>query len=182
MHTPVPILWGIIVWATLFVASSTLAIMQLCGLANFCDSSVMLLIAYGCAGLLATMLSIRETWRLGKHKLCTAIPNRVVVAPNVIIPVVETELVDAYGAYDDLEERILIDPRQLAVAKHEVLLHELMHIVDIKLVDAGIVEEPPSERYTEHASGTLFLMLTASGLWNGVTPKETMEWLDTHPE
>lgn len=118
-----------------------------------------------------------QSWRRPKRCPDSTLPSEVVVALDVVVPVVQAELKDPHiGCYDGLNQRIMIHPDQHEVGKHQVLLHEMMHIVNHKLREAGIVQRAPGEHYITNASGALFMMLALSGLWNGVTPEEAEEW------
>lgn len=108
------------------------------------------------------------------------LPREVVVAPGQVLKVTEVESVgDVYGCCDFRRQEIQISSRLHPVEKHLILLHELIHIAGEKLKLSGVVKRQPPEEYTTELAGVLFLMLAYSGLWNGVTPEEAKEYVES---
>ncbi len=106
------------------------------------------------------------------------LPEKVFVAPNQTVSVIEKEAGDSLGCCNLKKEVIYVNSEQHPVGKHLILFHEMIHIAVEKIKMSGLVKRQPSEEFVTNLAGTLFLMLAMSGLWNGVTPEETQEFLN----
>jgi len=105
------------------------------------------------------------------------IPVKIVVGPDQVFSVEQTGLNGPLGCYDRGRDRILIEVNQHPAGKHEILLHEMIHVVCEKIKAAGLAKRQPSEEFITYLAGGLFPMLACSGLWNGVSPEEAMQWV-----
>lgn len=106
------------------------------------------------------------------------LPKKIFVAPDQTVSVIEKKMKDCLGCCNLRKEVIYINSDQHPVGKHCILFHEMIHIAAEKLKMSGLVKRQPSEEFVTNLTGTLFLMLALSGLWNGVTPKEARELLE----
>lgn len=109
-----------------------------------------------------------------KRGVRRALPRRVCVAPGAFFAVREEVLEGKLGYCDPKKMEIVVDSRLPWPGKNSILLHELLHVVEEKLLAAGVISRRPSHDYVTHASGVLFAILATSGLWNGVTPEEAL--------
>lgn len=48
-----------------------------------------------------------------------------------------------------------------------------------KLKLSGVAKRQPPEEFVTELAGVLFLTLAYSGLWNGVTPEEAREYVES---
>lgn len=105
------------------------------------------------------------------------IPESIVSAPGQQLPVIQKELSGNLGYFDPKLCEIGIEVNQHPVGKHHILLHEMLHLAVLKLKQGGLIKKAPSEEFITYLTGALFPMLAISGLWDGVTPAETEEFL-----
>lgn len=135
------------------------------------------------------------------------LPEKITIAPGVEFPV---NLVDSFEGYDksdavnavedaepmgmtefqDTGSQIVIRRDLPKVGKHHILFHEMVHLAVEKLKQGnfgieflGEAGEPSEdeELFVELLSGALFPMLVSSGLWNGVSREEFMEFYTSLP-
>ena len=105
------------------------------------------------------------------------IPKRLVISEGQELSIVERRLNGLATRWDLGGPLIYIESRPPEADKHQVLLHHLVNLAMLKMLQLGIGDGMPGEIYRQKFAETLFLMLTQSGLWDGVSPKEAAEFL-----
>lgn len=104
------------------------------------------------------------------------LPTHVFIGPDQSIPVREVYLEDTLGYWDEAEAEIVIASNQRSIGKQIILLHELIHVVESKMLQAGVIKKRADHRFVTNLAGTLFGMLAASGLWKGVSKEAALEF------
>jgi len=109
------------------------------------------------------------------------LPTSINLGMAVELPVRQHKPMDGLGCLDtrDGHEAILINTEQPKVGKHIILLHELIHLALEHLKDEKVIRRQPSELVVTNLAGSLFSLLAANGLWNGVTLEELEEFIKT---
>lgn len=125
------------------------------------------------------------------------LPESIVVAPGCTFAV---EMVDEFEEsaqakgcveFSTKRSRIAIRSDLPKAGKHHILFHEMVHLAVEKLkqgkfgisfLDEAEGVGDDEELFVELLSGALFPMIACSGLWNGVTPEEFMEFFEAQEE
>lgn len=101
-------------------------------------------------------------------------PIRIMVAPDLYF---EVKQISFRGKYRgklgmiDLKKRIIfIEKNQPEAGKYNILIHEIIHLADIKNISNKLYKKGLSEPQATYLSANLFRMLAYSGLLKGVTP------------
>ena len=86
----------------------------------------------------------------------------------------------ARGYWDGTE--IVIDADSDDMGRRVALLHELGHVVEDILIQAGLLPRRITHDYLPEGSLTLFYLLAEAAVLRGVTPSKIEEWVAaTHP-
>lgn len=85
------------------------------------------------------------------------------------VRVVQAEVDGAYGCFDERTGEIRIDPRQPAMGKHIVLIHEALHMAESMLLQAGIIDEHVSHEFITQAAPVVLHVLASGGLHRAVS-------------
>lgn len=83
---------------------------------------------------------------------------------------------------DDEPVEICVDPALPKVGKHVVLLHELLHVVELNGLKQGVFSEPLGELLISNLAGGLLPILALSGLWPGLTAEEVRAFYEGFQE
>jgi len=91
---------------------------------------------------------------------------------------------DKLGYFDERNGEIRVNKNQPWVGKNIVLLHELLHVVDIMLVQSGAKKRRMNHGELHNLAPNLLAVLVAAGLWKlDVTMEEVTEfWEAQEPE
>lgn len=101
------------------------------------------------------------------------LPVHINLGGGETLPVRQQKAIDGLGRLDlRSKPEIVIEANQPKAGKHLILLHELMHAACEHLKSEGVIRRQPSELVITNLAGTLFSLLAANGLWNGVTLEE----------
>lgn len=93
-------------------------------------------------------------------------------------PVSESWLSDGrLGYFDERTGRIVIGSNQPEAAKHIVLLHELLHLVDAAMRQTGVTKRRVDHRWIESAAPNLLALLVLSGFYTGIGKAELLSFM-----
>jgi hypothetical protein len=81
------------------------------------------------------------------------------------------------GYFDERTGRIVIGSEQPEPGKHIVLLHELLHLVDATMRQAGVTKRRADHRWIESAAPNLLALLVLSGLYTGISREELLAFM-----
>lgn len=96
------------------------------------------------------------------------------------MPVCLEDLKDEGLGYVEFKKdkgKIVLDINDPPVGQHWALLHEIIHLALMKLEEKGI-QVNNTEEFVTYLTGALFPMLAVSGLWNGVSRQEVLEFIE----
>ena len=112
------------------------------------------------------------------------LPTQICVGPDQYFPVTPERITDGRKGYVELVDddgRIGINEDIPEAGQHLILLHEILHVAEEKLIAAGVISEGSREVYIESLAGTLFPMLALSGLWKGVDEQDVYAFYSDVP-
>jgi len=93
------------------------------------------------------------------------------------ITIQEGELKDKLGQWDESTSTITIKSDQPEYDKHVIFIHEIMHMVEITLIDTGILKEHINPDFIEAASFSICALLTECGALNGFTKESIADFI-----
>lgn len=89
----------------------------------------------------------------------------------------DTDAKGGLGYFDPAKMEIVISPNQPHVAKHVILIHELLHAVDDALVSTGLTTRRASHNWIKNAAPNLLTLLVTAGLYRGVDKDELLNFV-----
>lgn len=96
------------------------------------------------------------------------------------IHIVEEPVGDGWGRlgyFDERTGKIAIGSEQPEAGKHIVLLHELLHLVDSTMRQAGVTKRRADHRWIESAAPNLLALLVCSGFYTGISKDELLRFM-----
>ena len=97
-------------------------------------------------------------------------PHQVQVGPKEWLPVLQKSIGNGrLGYFDPKQGIICIEKDQPEADKYNILLHELIHVADLKNKICGAYKRGLTEPQVTFLAGALFPILAYSGLFTGVT-------------
>ena len=71
------------------------------------------------------------------------------------------------GYWDPKRKRIVVSSRISGPAAHTILLHEILHVCECAMLDAGVIRARPPHDFITSLAPNLLLVLMGAGLWRG---------------
>ena len=81
------------------------------------------------------------------------------------------------GYFDERTGRIVIGSEQPEAGKHIVLVHEILHLVDSMMRQAGVTRRRADHRWVESAAPNLLALLVLAGVYTGVSKSDMLAFM-----
>ena len=85
---------------------------------------------------------------------------------------------NALGSFNEKTGEMLIHPNQPEEGKHIILIHELLHLVDAMLVQAGVSEKRVNHKFITTAAPGLLMALVSSGFYTGISLEGLLKFIE----
>jgi len=102
----------------------------------------------------------------------SSLPEYIDVYKTGRVPVVQEDLVDEqWGVYDPKRNRIVINKRIPEVAKHMVLVHQMLELTK------GLLATDHLPTFVQASPILMLHLMTEAGVYNGVTAEEVVQYI-----
>lgn len=105
------------------------------------------------------------------------IPQEITTSPESSITILEEKGIDCLGYFDQNQGLMVVNADESDIGKHHIVFSQIMNIASENLFQAGVFDARMSGLIIEYLSGVMFPMIAMSGLWNGISKEEAVEFL-----